>query len=925
MVKAKAPGMNFEDIVESLNDMIYELDDSARFSYANKKLEELSGYSKEELRKIKYIDLIHPSQQKATLEYYEKQIEDKVEDTYYEFIMVSKEGKEIWVGQNVHMKYKKDGSISVRAVARDITNLHELRVSFEKKANELEEVNKKQQEVTKDLEEKNALTELILNTMAEAVVVVNTNGEFILFNEAAKNITGKGDTNIDPSQWSEHYGSYYVDKETLIPMDDLPIIHALQGREVHNFESYIKNNNLDSGVFVKYNSRPLRDKKGNIIGALLVTTNINDQKEYENKLVASEEKFRAISDASPLGIFVTDKEGACEYTNAEYQKLSGLSFEEALGSGWTTAIHEDDRERIFKKWSESVENKEVFQAEQRFKQKNGKVVWTNVKAAAMVVNKEVIGYVGTVEDITESKRTHEELIAAKETAERASKAKEDFLSTMSHEIRTPLNAVIGMAHLLQDENPAPHQIENLNALRFSADNLLVLINDILDYNKIESGKVTFENVEVDLKQLITSIRQSLALKAEEKGLRFNAIFDSDIPEVVLTDPVRLNQIITNLTSNAIKFTEKGFVKIEVMLEHEDTNTAAVTFIVKDSGIGISKDQQISVFERFTQAEKATTRKYGGTGLGLAITRKLVELQGGQMHLTSEPNVGSEFSFTLTFVKGKVDEFVVNKSSVEHDVFPANLSGTKVLVVEDNQINQVVVTKFLKKWSVIVEVADNGKEALEKLDNNTYDLVLMDLQMPIMDGYEATAKIKTHDTLKHLPIIALTASALSEERESVFKAGMDDFVTKPLNPQELYQKIARVIDKENIRIHTPGTQKSESQQLLNMEKIISLADGDKDFLIQMYESYLIELDRLLVTYSDIVTQVDLGQYKAMKHKISASLDLFDAHLLKDEILKTEPLIINDQPEKLQQNYENIERLVKAIIEIVTKKISSIKQH
>ncbi|MEP2770681.1 MAG: response regulator [Fulvivirga sp.] len=389
----------------------------------------------------------------------------------------------------------------------------------------------------------------------------------------------------------------------------------------------------------------------------------------------------------------------------------------------------------------------------------------------------------------------------------------------------------------------------------------------------------------------------------------------------MTDPVRLNQIITNLVSNAIKFTEKGFVKIEVFLESDDEKSATISFTVKDSGIGIEKDQQAHVFDRFTQAEKATTRKYGGTGLGLAISKKLVELQGGKMQLSSEPGKGSEFSFNLTFEKGKSGALLDN--TTEHEVFPTSLAGTKVLIVEDNQINQVVATKFLKKWNMSVDIANNGQEALEKLSKTTFDLVLMDLQMPVMDGYEATEQIKKDNNLKDLPIIALTASALSEERESVFRAGMDDFLTKPLNPQELYTKIARVIDKENLRMNVPDIRAKENQQLFNTETVETLADGDNEFLINMYESYLVELNRLLDTYNNIVNEHDIELYKAMKHKLSASIDLFSANLLKDEVLRTESLLLNNQPAKLKNNLNNIERLVATIVEIVEKKIANLK--
>ncbi|MTI22828.1 PAS domain S-box protein, partial [Fulvivirga sp. RKSG066] len=904
MPRSKNQTPDFKEIVETLNDMIYELDNDGRFYYANSTLEKISGYSKEELKSIHYWDLVKEEQKEELKAFYYNQRKKQIEDTYYEFIMITKSGKQVWIGQNVKMIYKSKGVVAVRAVARDITKLRNLRIAFERKAKELEKVNESQALAKKDLEEKNALMDLILNTMTDAVVVLDAKGDFILFNEASKNIAGKDKTDKPSSEWPEHYGLYYPDKETMIETKDLPMMLSLQGKEVYNFESYVKNDD-NEGVFVRVNTRPLRDNDGNIIGALVVSTNINEQKEAEIKLRASEEKFRAMSDASPLGIFVTDNKGSCEYTNTEYQKQSGLSFEEALGDGWTKAIHPDDTDRVFKEWTEAVKKEEVFSTEQRFKHKDGTVLWSTVKASAMIVNDKTIGYVGTVEDITTRKQYEERLLEAKEEAEMASKAKEDFLSTMSHEIRTPLNAVIGMAHLLQDEDPLPHQIENLNALRFSADNLLVLINDILDYNKIESGKVTFEKIEVDLKHLISRIRKSLLLKAQEKGIRFNAIFDSDIPDVVMTDPVRLNQIITNLLSNAIKFTENGFVKVEVLLEEEDEATATVSFLIKDSGIGIPKDQQDKIFDRFSQAEKTTTRIYGGTGLGLAITKKLVELQGGNIELRSESNKGSEFSFTLTFDKGRVKP--KHQEDAEQEVFPSNLSGTKILVVEDNQINQVVAEKFLRKWNISVEIANHGKEALEILKKESFDLVLMDLQMPVMGGYEATAEMKADKSLKDLPIIALTASALTEERERVFKSGMNDFVTKPLNAQELYSKIAKIVGKSKAVTTKAVSTNGKKKDLIDSTKVEEMAEGDMAFLTRMYKSYLVELGKLEEAYIDIVKNNDMDLYRATRHKTIASIDLFNADELKAEVMRTEKLLSDKNTDGLKANLKSLQTL------------------
>ncbi len=402
---------------------------------------------------------------------------------------------------------------------------------------------------------------------------------------------------------------------------------------------------------------------------------------------------------------------------------------------------------------------------------------------------EIGGIIIFTEIITDYVKTRQALIRAREEAENAARMESLFLSTMSHEIRTPLNAVIGFTHLLL-KDPRPDQTESLNILKFSAEHLLVLINDILDFNKIEAGKLEFENVDFSIAGLISNIKAAFQEKAAEKAIGLKLLLDDDLPPMVKGDPVRLGQVLNNLISNAVKFTNQGRVTIAAHLVSRNAEDTVVEIEIRDTGIGIRPDKQEKIFESFSQASVDITRNYGGTGLGLAITKRLLQLMGSQIYLESQEGKGARFYFTLRLDSS--DKHPFDEKPLTEKIEFRSLKGLKVLVAEDNKINVLVARQFLKHWDVECEVAENGFQALNMVQQHHYSVILMDLQMPVMDGYEATKRIRelSDEKYQKLPIIALTASVMVDHRDKAFFVGFNDYVGKPFTPRELYSKISK---------------------------------------------------------------------------------------------------------------------------------------
>jgi PAS domain S-box-containing protein len=617
---------------------------------------------------------------------------------------------------------------------------------------------------------------------------------------------------------------------------------------------------------------------------------VEQARRHIDEIQESEERYRDLFENTTDLIQSIRADGRLLYVNRAWREILGYSEEEITGLSVFEIIHPNARESYKAEFRKVISGAEVDKIETVFATKDGRAITVEGSSGCKFVNGEAVSTRDIFRDITERKRIEAELERTRDAALESARLKSEFLANMSHEIRTPMNGIIGMTELTLDTTLSSEQREYLDMVKLSAESLLSVINDILDFSKIEAGRLELDRVKFDLSECLSDITKPLVLRASQKGLELSYHVAAGVPKNVIGDHNRLRQILVNLIGNAIKFTEQGKISVLVDKESQTGEEVCLHFSVKDTGIGIPADKQAVIFEAFMQADGSTTRKYGGTGLGLAITSQLVELMGGKIWVESfspsdmaeDGNPGSTFHFTVHLGLQKLTEA---KTSLESSASSQGLatlgdaplpdnSRRRILLAEDNLINQKLAIRILEKRGHSIELVTNGRQAVTAFEREQFDLVLMDVQMPEMNGFEATNLIRQREqvTRTHTPILAMSAFAMKGDRERCLAAGMDEYISKPVRPHELLQIIERLAPARTGTVTKTNDAAAEGAGL-DCSALLARTEGDLELARELIELFLDDCPRLMAKIRAAIDKRDGEALMQAAHTIKGAVGYF----------------------------------------------------
>ncbi|WP_347158789.1 PAS domain S-box protein [Pontibacter chitinilyticus] len=856
-------------IIETSPNLIYVKDGAGNFILANQETANLAGMPIADIINARSSDLYYNAQEAKTFQRIDKQVieqglEVKVLDKF-----TRKNGEIVWLSTIKKPLVTSNGQIHVLGISTNIT----------------EQVQARQR-----LEESEELYRLLSENSRDMISLHNIGGSYSYVSQAAVELLG-----YTPEELLQFPASELVYPADLELFRQQGYETAMRtGKNSVVVHRAIKKDG--SIIWLETNIKPILDKAGNIIKMLSAARDVTTRRTADEALKNSEKKYRDLINYSQAYICTHDMEGRISSINSYFKKMLNYDEEDLLG----TFIHHlfpEKHRANFGAYMQEFDHKSVVDGvlsifdkdnEQRF------LYFQNYK----VEEPDRAPYIIAIaQDITDRMLAERELVKAKEAAEESARVKENFLANMSHEIRTPMNGIMGMAGLLGKTILNESQQKYLEIIRQSADNLLVIINDILDIAKIEAGRLDLEQIPFNVCDTMQAAFQTLIYKAEEKGLTFLAEPLHLEQPVLLGDPYRLNQVLINFLNNAIKFTEQGSVTLSTRVLAEDAEQLTLEFAVTDTGIGIPEEKQNYIFEGFTQAYSSTTRKYGGTGLGLSICKNLVEMQGGLITVDSIVGEGSTFRFSLTYRKMQ-HPIPLHQDKAETDF--NSLGRLRVLLAEDNEVNVFLARSIMEGWGFEVAVAQNGREAVDMAEQHDFDVILMDIQMPELSGIDATHYIRSfqHKYKSSVPIIALTANALKGDAEKYLSSGMNGYLSKPFEEEKLFQKIASLLPHklqpaEELPAAAPVEQLPETP-LYDLELLHKMSRGNEAFIKRAKQLFIDTVPASIADLQQKSQEKDWMGVSAAAHKLKATIDTMRIEQLRLPIRQIE------QDAKLAEN-------------------------
>ncbi len=726
------------------------------------------------------------------------------------------------------------------------------------------------------LEQGEERNRLIMNSALNAIVTIDKNGLITFWNDRAEKIFG----------WKreEVFGKKLND--TIFSEGNKTTNEIEITKFIKSGEELVLNKQIEiTGINKKGEEFPIEIsvipvKQGTNVFFCAFIQDISLRKKAESNLKFQEEKYRNIIANMNLGLIEVDNNDIIQYANQSFSSISGFDLSELIGRNPSELFVFGENFEVMQSKKE-VRRKGISDIYQiPVKNKRGELRWWAISGAPNFDdNGNLVGSIGIHLDVTDQKQLEIELENEKTRAEEASRAKEAFLANMSHEIRTPLNAIIGFLRELEKQELSDLQKRYVENSTFASKHLLAIINNILDISKIEAREMSLEQEDFILESTLNNVLTVLEPKAKQKGIKLEATISKDTFPVLKGDALRIDQILFNLIGNSLKFTNTGYISIKTNVINEDDKSQELCISIEDTGIGMDKSYINTIFKKFSQEDKAVTRKFGGTGLGMAITKELVQLMNGRIEVESEKNKGTTIFIYIRLLKGDVQNINTLKNQ-ETEYNSIDLNGISVLLVEDNEMNRMVAQNSLQYFNCNVVEAVNGLEALECLKDNHFDVILMDIQMPEMDGIEATKIIRNKLKLT-TPIIALTANAFKTEIEKCKKAGMNDYVTKPFDEAILIETIAKQTIKKTIIIAKENTI-MDNQKIYNLNSLNALSRGNDDFVIKMISIFIDQTKDTIIKVEEALNGNDFIEVSKLIHKIKPSVDGLGILSISNEI-------------------------------------------